>query len=207
MRPSAALSISVLALSAALAGCGNDTADPAATDAPAPAETSAAAEPTTVQTPSTETASATPSTGGAETSGERNERAVTAIATAEAELNGTAVAIDHDQRTDTWEVEVRVGDQTSEVQLDAAGTAVTGVTDEENLDDDDAAELDAAQISLTEALEIAFGEADGELDDADITDEDDRIVYQVSLDQADNSEIEVLLQVTDGQVLEVRNDD
>lgn len=126
--------------------------------------------------------------------------ALAAIATAEEEAGGTAYEVDDQDDDGTWEVDVRVGDRSVEVTVSADGATVVG-TEEDDLDGDDAAGLDAATISLTEAIEAAVAEVGGVLDDAELDEEDGTHAWKITVDGADaGDDVEVLVSVT-GEVL------
>lgn len=123
-----------------------------------------------------------------------------AIAAAEDEAGGTAYEIDDQEQDGSWEVDVAVGDRSVEVTVDADG-AVTR-TDDDDLDGDDRAGLDAATITLVEAIELAIGEVGGVLDDAELEEDDGTHYWEVSLDGTDRGDdVEVKVSVT-GEVLE-----
>lgn len=127
--------------------------------------------------------------------------ALTAIGTAEAEAGGTAYEIDDQDEDGTWEVEVRVEDRSIEVTVSADGTQVVG-TEEDDLDDEDRAALDAATITLSDAIELAVNEVGGVLDDAELEGEDDGEPHhwEVTVDTDDQDDIEVRISV-DGEVI------
>lgn len=126
--------------------------------------------------------------------------ALAAVATAETETAGIAYEIDDQDDDGTWEVDVRAGDRSVEVTVSADGTAVEG-TEEDDLDSEDAAALDAASITLVEAIEIAIGEVGGVLDDAELKEEDGRFAWEISLDgTGSGDDVEVLVSV-EGEVL------
>lgn len=127
--------------------------------------------------------------------------ALTAVATAEAETGGTAYEIDDQDDDGTWEVDVRVDDRSVEVTVAADGTAVEG-TEDDDLDDDDRAALDAATITLAEAVELAVAEVGGVLDDAELEEEDGSFFWEVTLDgTGSGDDVEVEVSVT-GEILQ-----
>lgn len=188
-----------LALSASLglAACGSDD-DVAApgvtagtTDAVATADDAATDETTTE-----ETTGAVPPPGAEDVT----TIALNAIASAETETAGTAYEIDDQDDDGTWEVDVRVDDRSVEVTVSADGTTVVS-TEEDDLDSDDRDALDAASITLVEAIKIAVQEVGGVLDDAELEEEDGTYGWEISLDGTDSGDdIEVLVSI-DGQVL------
>lgn len=131
--------------------------------------------------------------------------AILAIDTAEAEAGGTAYEIDDQDEDGTWEVDVQVEDRSVEVTVSADGTQVVE-TEDDDLDDEDRAALDAATITLTEAIELAVNEVGGVLDDAELEGEDDGDPHhwEVSVDTDENDDIEVHISVT-GEVLGTDN--
>ena len=128
-----------------------------------------------------------------------------AIEAAEQEADGTAYEIDDQDDDETWEVDVAKGKTSSEVQIAADGT-VRG-EDDTDLDDDDRAGLAAAKITLVEAIEAALEEADGSLDDAELEEEGGKHFWQVTVDTADRTEVEVRVDVTSGTATVEPDDD
>ncbi|USQ78912.1 hypothetical protein NF556_14935 [Ornithinimicrobium faecis] len=215
-----------LTLSLGLTACGDDEPDvetpadePAAT---APAETgSDDADDTADDTTATDDAGAsTPGDAADDTSDDANPTddagasspgddaagdltavALVAIGTAEAEAGGTAYEIDDQDDDGTWEVDVRVDDRSVEVTVSEDGTQVVE-TEDDDLDDEDRAALDASTITLAEAIELAVAEAGGVLDDAELEGEDDGQPHhwEVSVDTDEQDDIEVLVGV-DGEIL------
>ena len=95
---------------------------------------------------------------------------------------------------------MRVDDRSVEVTVSADGTTVVS-TEEDDLDSDDRDALDAASITLVEAIKIAVQEVGGVLDDAELEEEDGTYGWEISLDGTDSGDdIEVLVSI-DGQVL------
>lgn len=210
-----------LTMTLGLAACGDSEPD---TDAPAdapsastPAETGAdetttddAADDTAADDGSGETATddaarddATDATGGA--ADDLTALGLAAIDTAEAETGGTAYEIDDLDDDGTWEIDVRVEDHSVEVTVSKDGTEVLE-TEQDDLDDDDRAALDAATITLQDAIELAISEVGGVLDDAELEGEDDGNPHhwEVSVDTDSRDDIEVLISVT-GEVLGTDN--
>lgn len=138
-------------------------------------------------------------TGNAE--GDLTATALAAIQTAETEAGGTAYEIDDQDDDGTWEVDVRVEDHSVEVTVSADGTEVLE-TEQDDLDGDDRAALDAATITLSEAIELSIAEVGGVLDDAELEDEDDGQPHhwEVSVDTDSRDDIDVLVSVT-GEIL------
>ena len=188
-----------LALSASLglAACGSDddVAAPGVTAGTTDAVATAAVA-ATDETTTEETTGAVPPPGAEDVT----TIALNAIASAETETAGTAYEIDDQDDDGTWEVDVRVDDRSVEVTVSADGTTVVS-TEEDDLDSDDRDALDAASITLVEAIKIAVQEVGGVLDDAELEEEDGTYGWEISLDGTDSGDdIEVLVSI-DGQVL------
>lgn len=205
-----------LTLSLVLAACGEDQPDvePAASDpaASAPEET-APEEADDTSTDDTETTEEAPAQTGEDDTDQTSDAApgadagdltaiaLSAIETAEAETGGTAYEIDDQDEDGTWEVEVRVDDRSVEVTVSEDGTAVVS-TEDDDLDEDDRAALDAATITLADAIQMGVAEVGGVLDDAELEDEDDGLPHhwEVSVDTEDGRSVEVLVSI-DGEIL------
>lgn len=205
---SARLSRSVAGLAAAgalvfaLGACaGDDTAsEQPAADSPAPVTP---AVPPTAGGPATDPGTESPTTEqaapvDAET---RNAGALAAIATAEQAAGGTAYEIDDEDDDQTWEVDVMVGDRSVEVKVSGDGQTAQGQTDDDDADSDDKARLDRAQTTLTQGIEAALEEVPGALDDADLDDENNVDVWKVTIDTADNDDVEVYVATDDLRIV------
>lgn len=130
-------------------------------------------------------------------------------ATAEDEVSGTAYEMDDQDRDGTWEVDVAKDDDTSvEVTVSADGSKVVRTDDrDDTIDDDDRAGLDAAKITVVEAIDAAMKEADGTFDDAELESEGGKHFWEVSLDDADGHDIEVRVDVATGKATVQQDDD
>src|SRR5699024_4025400 len=122
-----------------------------------------------------------------------------AIATAEAETGGTAYETDDQDSDGSWEINVRVDDGSLEVTVSDDGSEVIR-TEEERLDPEDRDALDAATITIVDAIQIALEEVDGTLDDAELETDDGEQYWEVTIDLDDGHSVEVLVSVT-GEVL------
>lgn len=128
-------------------------------------------------------------------------QALDAISAAEQETGGIAYEIDDRNGSGTWEVDVAVDDRSVEVSIDADG-AVVG-TEDDDLDGDDRAGLEAATITLSDAIKLAIDEVGGYLDDAELEAEGGEHYWEVSLDGTDQGDdIEVKVSVT-GEIVEI----
>lgn len=201
----AALGISVLALGAA--ACTEQETDPAT---PPPADPGATAPvdptpgaPAEEATPEA-TAEATPGDDASPAPEARNDAALAAIetATGAVEGEGTAYEIDDDGMDDNWEVSVLVGDRSHDVTVSADGQGVVEQSDEA-AEDEDVQRLEGATIELSDAIERALEEVPGTLDDAELTEEDGVVAWEVSIDTQENDDVEVYIDVTNGEVHKV----
>lgn len=129
---------------------------------------------------------------------------VAAILAAQEEVDGVAFEIDDQDEDGTWEVDVRVGDRSVEVTVDAQGTVVR-TDDEDDLDAEDREALDSAAVPLEEAISIALEEVGGQLDDAELDEEDGTYVWKVSVDGTDDGrdDVEVSVDIVSGEVVKV----
>lgn len=183
----------VSSLALALSACAGNTTEP---EAPAvtvdPQSSAPAEEPTSAAPSQTPTATATDDatddpTGtpsGDQTTGgtldDLTASAIQAIRAAEAEVGGTAYEIDDIDDDGIWEIDVMVDDRSIEVEVSTDGTVVR-VDDDDDMDSDDRAALESAQIDIAEAIEIAVVEFGGALDEAELDDERGVWVWEVSL--------------------------
>lgn len=107
-----------------------------------------------------------------------------AIQLAEGEGGGTAYKIDDEDDDQAWEVDVLLPDGTAkEVKVDRAGQTVLGTED-----DDDADIQQLPSSTLMDAISAAVAHTPGVLDDAELDDEDGRLVWKVSLDQTESGD-------------------
>ncbi|WP_298747518.1 PepSY domain-containing protein [uncultured Serinicoccus sp.] len=209
LRPTTALA---LALALTLSACGGADGPADGIEATAASTgTSAATRGDDTGDGGTEGTDATDDTGagdaadtGAQTQDAGGDDGVTAAAlaaveAAQRETGGTAYEIDGDD-DGTWEVDLRVDDRSVTVEVDAGG-AVTRV-EEDDLDAEDLAAMDAAQVSLEEAVTTALDEVGGVLDDAALEEERD-LAYEVSVDLGPDpgDDVDVWVDAVTGEVL------
>lgn len=195
----ASIAISALALTAA--ACTNDdtTADPAEPAAP-PAATTAPAEPGATA-PTEATDEATPADAATPANAEeRNANALSAIATAAEEAGGTAYEIDDSDDDGQWEVDVMVENRSHEITVAADGSTVIE-REEDDADQEDISRLDQAQVTIEQAIEAALAEVPGSLDDVELSDDNGRGVWEVSIDETENDDVEVYIDIVSGDVV------
>lgn len=193
MKKTTALIPTVLAGGLLLAGCTSPATAPATT-APTvnpPAATAAAPAPTAATTDA-------PRGDTAADAAAHNAAGGAAAATAEAEVSGTAIQLDHDDQR--WEVEVLVGDRVHDVTTDNGGTAVTESDRDEAVDGDDARRAAAATVSLVDAMKTALEATPGVIDDVELDDRNGAVVWEVTIDTAENDDVDVYVDAATGAI-------
>ncbi|MGC0251654.1 PepSY domain-containing protein [Pseudactinotalea sp. Z1748] len=188
-----------------LAGCGDtedESLDPVdATEAP-PADDEPTDDATdegegTEEEPAeTATEESTAGTGG------DHSGVLAAIDLAESETGGTAFEVD-DADGGNWEIYVASESDEIEVLVSPDGTEVLESEREGSLDDEDRAGLEAATITISEAIEIAAEHGTGSIDDVKLDDEDGgTFAWEVTF----TDDVEVYINVADGEILRVEDD-
>jgi len=178
----------------ALGACGDDD------DAPSRSAAASASSPTGGPGAGTSTGGAPRNTAAAPPG---DAAWAAAVATAEADAGGAAVAIDAGR--DGFEVDVAVGDRTVEVRLGATGTDVLRRTDDEPLDADERAALEGG-VPLTDAVATALAEVPGTLDGADPGSAQGTPVWEVDVETG-TGDVEVVVDASTGDVVHVERDD
>lgn len=200
------IALSALAIAAlGLTACG-DNASPQPGDAVEVTPTvQASASETPPQSPVVDdTASAEPATSGATSepatsSGQSSAPAQVgdAIALAESEGGGIAFKIDDEDDDRAWEIDVLLPDgTTAEVKVDAEGRTVLSTEK-----DDDNPDHPLPSTTLLDGINAALAHTPGVLDDAELDDDNDLIVWKVEIDQSANGDdVEVYV---DAETLEI----
>lgn len=187
-----------LTLAVGLSACGGEdgAGDGVSPQTPSASESATTGAASTDATGEDDGASATDA-------GDLTAAALLAIGTAEEETGGTAYEIDDQDDDGSWEVDVALDGRSIEVTVSADGTSVLATEDDDDLDDDDRAGLDAASITLQEAIQVAVDEVGGVLDDAELEEEDGQHYWEVSVDTTEgDDDVDVEVSV-DGRVLSV----
>lgn len=195
------LPVSAALLALALTGCGQADGDEDGTGSgvtlePSADATTSADDATTDDAP---TDDATTDGATATADGDVTAAGLAAISTAEGEVGGVAYTVDDSDDDGTWEVDVRTGSTSVEVTVAADGTVSR--TEEDDLDADDVAAIDAATVTLAEAIGAAVDETGGVLDDAELSDDDGAVHYEVSVRGADGAEVDVHVDAATGDVI------
>lgn len=149
-------------------------------------------------TTSTETDDQTQSTDDAatdENTTSGNDEVYSIIEAVESEYNdGFIVDIDRDDNGSTFEVDVVAENQV--YQLDVAADGTINV-DETDSDDEDIRESEEATVTVTEALDEAFNQhSDATFDQIQLDEEDGSLQWEIDLDDANGSEIELQVPAT-----------
>ncbi|MFI2297220.1 PepSY domain-containing protein [Isoptericola sp. NPDC019571] len=186
-----------LALGLTLTACADDDGG-----APADAPATSAAEDTATDEGATDDITSPSASAAPE---HRTAAGLLAIATAERKAGGTAYAIDDPDRDNTWEVDVATGTISVEVEVSADGTEVVR-TQEDDLDADDRRALADATVSITQAIERTVARSAGDLDDAELDEEDGRYHWSVTV-LVDGVETDYRVGTQDGKVVQERGDD
>ncbi|ERG64085.1 MULTISPECIES: PepSY domain-containing protein [Agrococcus] len=180
----------------ALASCSGEAGNQQPQRSPEPVATSAVPD----ASESGSGSSAEPSESGRGIEG--IESAIAAIERAEEETGGVAYEIDNEDQDRAWEIDIADGTRQITVIVSGDGSSIVSTSDDaEEVDADDRAALDAAGITLVEALEAAADEI-GEgsaFDDASLEDEGDAQAWQVSFEDGG----EVFVSIADGSILRV----
>lgn len=187
LRSLSAAVVAAAALTLSACGSGDDAEQTDGIEqSQAPQEESAPADGAQSEETSTAEASASDSPQGGDL-----EAASAAIDTAEAENGGTAHHIDWDDNAH-WEIDV-VGDREWEYQVSADGSSIEQ-TDEDDADSDDQREIEQAEVTLLEALEIALEDTPGTVDDAELDEDDGSLHWEVGIyaeGSADSTDIRI----------------
>lgn len=166
--------------------------DDAATDETAE-ETDAATEDETA-----DETDAAEETGGGQAEGDHP--VYQAIEAALDEYQDGVVTEFEDNTSDDGYVEVYVydGETEWELEVDSETSEITA-TEDDGIDDDDREEADAVEIEISEALQTAEEESDGEPHEGELDTEDGTVVWQFEM----TNDVEVYVDVTNGEVVKV----
>lgn len=199
----ASLSASALLIMGACSG-GDDpgpAAEPSAqqgTAAPVPSQGSVDATPA-------ESVPASPGTGAPEAPQAELQAAIAAIAAAEQAGQGRAVQIEFEDGA--WEIDVMQGDRVVEYRAAEDGT-VSPTDESDDVDEGERRALEAAEVTLTDAIQAALQRVPGALEEAELDEENGQLVYQVDVrPEGGGVTQEVDVDCRTGEVLQVTDDD
>ncbi|HJF15600.1 MAG TPA: hypothetical protein K8V32_12535 [Enteractinococcus helveticum] len=168
----------------------DDSAEQTPADQEAPTQTTQAAQTPEETTDDTQTADTTEE---AQTSG--NDAVFDVIDAVEAEYDGGfIVEVDRDDNGSSYDVDVVVDNEVIELDVTAEGNISV---DEREGEDDKVAKAERATVTVTDALNEAFNQhADATLDQIDLDEDDGSLHWEVELDGADGSDIELDIPAT-----------
>ena len=129
-------------------------------------------------------------------------QAVAAIQLAESKTSGVAFAIDA-EGSGGWDIDVVANDEVFEVRVNLEGTSVTSTRADGRIDVDDRMRLEAAKVTLADAVKTASGEVVGTLAEAEL----DRfltapVVWSVTIEDG-SGDVEVSVDVATGKIVNV----
>lgn len=120
--------------------------------------------------------------------------------------------IENEDGVKKYEVTVIKADREFDIEIDALTGTVTKLDEEVRGQNDVKEEVDNTQhaspkISLEEAKKIALNQVKGTVTEAELDDEDRRLVYEFEIQSDNYHEIEVKVDAATGKVLKVELDD
>lgn len=130
---------------------------------------------------------------------------IAAIQLAESETDGVAFALDA-EGSRGWDIDVAANGEVFEVRVNPEGTSVTSTRSDGRIDVDDRLRLEAAKVTLSDAITTAADEAVGNLTEAEL----DRfmatpVVWSVTFENG-SDDVEVAVDVVTGKVVNVERD-
>ncbi|MGG1368504.1 PepSY domain-containing protein [Priestia megaterium] len=122
----------------------------------------------------------------------------------------TNIQLAIDDGVKQYEVDVTKGNKEYDVDIDSSSGKIIEF-DEEQKDDEDEKE-EALQnispaISLDQAIKTALKSAKGTVNETDLDQENNRLVYEIEIDTADKREATVSVDAKNGDVISVELDD
>lgn len=101
--------------------------------------------------------------------------------------DGIIVDIDREDDRDTYDIDIVVGNEVIELEVDADGTVRE---DEREGEDEDVAKAQAATVTAAEAIGEALDQhTDGFLDEAELDEDDGVLQWKIELDDADRNDL------------------
>lgn len=187
-------------LATSLAACSNSDGGETATPAPAsPSE--ATSETTASETTGSETSAAPDSDddaddndddGGGANSGVASgdglpPAGATAMQTVLAAHPGDVIELDWHGQRNQWKVDVLSGDKKLQVYTSPAGNEIVEVDDRHSADQKDRDRASAVQVSITDAVNKVMAEHPGTFDEAQLDEDDGRLIWQIEIDNVKGS--------------------
>ena len=122
----------------------------------------------------------------------------------------TNIQLAVDDGVKQYEVDITKGNKEYDVDIDSSSGKIIEF-DEEQKDDEDEREENlqnaSPAISLDQAIKTALKSAKGTVNETDLDQENDRLVYEIEIDTADKREATVSVDAKNGDVISVEIDD
>jgi uncharacterized membrane protein YkoI len=122
----------------------------------------------------------------------------------------TNIQLAIDDGVKQYEVDVTKGNKEYDVDIDSSSGKIIEF-DEEQKDDEDEKEEElqniSPAISLDQAIKTALKSAKGTVNETDLDQENNRLVYEIEIDTADKREATVSVDAKNGAVISVELDD
>ncbi|MGG3196867.1 PepSY domain-containing protein [Priestia aryabhattai] len=122
----------------------------------------------------------------------------------------TNIQLAVDDGVKQYEVDITKGNKEYDVDIDSSSGKIIEF-DEEQKDDEDEREENlqnaSPAISLDQAIKTALKSATGTVNETDLDQENDRLVYEIEIDTADKREATVSVDAKNGDVISVEIDD
>ncbi|WP_280169499.1 PepSY domain-containing protein [Priestia megaterium] len=122
----------------------------------------------------------------------------------------TNIQLAIDDGVKQYEVDVTKGNKEYDVDIDSSSGKIIEF-DEEQKDDEDEKEEElqniSPAISLDQAIKTALKSAKGTVNETDLDQENNRLVYEIEIDTADKREATVSVDAKNGNVISVEIDD
>jgi uncharacterized membrane protein YkoI len=122
----------------------------------------------------------------------------------------TNIQLAVDDGVKQYEVDITKGNKEYDVDIDSSSGKIIEF-DEEQKDDEDEKEEElqniSPAISLDQAIKTALKSAKGTVNETDLDQENNRLVYEIEIDTADKREATVSVDAKNGNVISVELDD
>ncbi|MBX4163849.1 MULTISPECIES: PepSY domain-containing protein [Priestia] len=122
----------------------------------------------------------------------------------------TNIQLAVDDGVKQYEVDITKGNKEYDVDIDSSSGKIIEF-DEDQKDDEDEKEENlqnaSPAISLDQAIKTALKSAKGTVNETDLDQENDRLVYEIEIDTADKREATVSVDAKNGEVISVEIDD
>lgn len=124
-----------------------------------------------------------------------------AVSTAESAVDGAQAYSIELEDDETWSVDVLAGTSSTEVDVSADGSEVLRSEADDDHEDEERRELDAASVTIVEALEAALGAVEGTIDSADLDEENGTVVWEIEIRTGEGKEVDVVVDAASGEIV------